>query len=91
MEQLTTINGRLERLQKFKRPLSEIMDSEIYGITNIYDDNSEFYLLNNSKEYYEESEIGEQLTATFEKLARLLELKEDLLKGKLKEFLKYEK
>jgi len=80
----STLNN-LERLQRFKKPLTDFFDKFVYCNTHPTDDSlCEFYLL--SQEFAGEENlknIDVEVEETALKLARLLELKERQLKESL--------
>lgn len=72
----------LEKLQKFKKPLTDLIDNIIYSNNFESVIEPEFYLLHESKEEFEN--LDEELEITALKLARLLELKENEAKDYIK-------
>jgi len=74
--------NNLERLQRFKKPLTDLFDKVIYcEAFGTEESDCEFYLLQDSKEEFEFIDLELETTAI--KLARLLELKEKQLKDSL--------
>jgi len=74
--------NNLERLQRFKKPLTDFFDKFVYCNAEETDESvCEFYLLQDSEEEFEFLNLELELTAL--KLARLLELKENQLKDSL--------
>lgn len=81
-QELKATLNNLERLQNFKRPLTEFFNKIVYYEPFDTDEsNCEFYLLQDSKEEFEFIDLEIETAAL--KLARLLELKEKQLKNSL--------
>lgn len=75
-------DNELQRLQEFKIPFTNFVNGVIYGDTTpIHEDLCEFYLLQDSDEEFENRDLEIEIEETAKKLARLLELKEQVLKS----------
>jgi len=72
-------NNELQKLQKFKKPFTDFVNTIVYSGEETDEDMCEFFLLQDSEKEFEKLDIEIEKTAL--KLARLLELKEQELKN----------